>query len=190
MHSSFRAMSTDQVKMITLVANNFDLVAARRWIAACALGRDVRVLSFAERRSRFSTKLDVTVAGHPRRIREFYDDVRGDAWTADSGGDLADAIIFPILVEGARAIRRKWQSRHDPPLDRAPAADERASRTIVFWKWEEARAGGEPVGPVWVETYVRGEREPVASEEWPNWARRSDAVAYAREHGFDFLPDE
>lgn len=182
-------MGIEQEKKITLVANNLDLVRARRYVAAAAFDRDVRVISFEERRSRFSTKLDVTVAGHPRRIRAFHDDVRGDGWWEASGGDLLGSLAVDLLVEGFRVARRKWQGRHDPPLDQSPP-DAALPRTVVFWRWEQAQPVGEAVGPVWVETYARGEREPLKSEQWSNWARRSEALAYAREHGFAFFPDE
>lgn len=181
-------MSIEQETKITLVANKLDLVRARRHLAAAAFDRDLRVVSFEERRSRFSTKLDVTVVGHPRRIREFHDDVRGDGWGA-SGGDLLGSIAVGLLVEGFRGARRKWQGRHDPPLEQSQR-DAALPRTIVFWRGEQAQPDGESVGPVWVETYAPGELEPQKSEEWPNWARRSEALAYAREHGFVFFPDE
>jgi hypothetical protein len=97
-------VASEQVKTITVIANNLSLAQARRQIAACAIDRGVRVLSFEERPSRPSTKLDVTVSGHPRRIREFHDDIRGDAWTAESSGDPLDFIVTATLV-GAEVAR-------------------------------------------------------------------------------------
>lgn len=182
-------MSGEQVKTITPIANNLSLAEARRRIAACAIDRGVR-LSLEERPSRLSTKLDVTVSGHPGRIREFHDDVRGDGWTADSS-DLVGSLATGVLVEGIRTAKRRWQGRHDPPLpDDAGGSRPGAARTTVYWKWEDAGPDGQGVGPVWIETYAQGQTKPVKSEEWPQWARRSEAVAYAEEHGFVFLPDE
>jgi hypothetical protein len=184
---------TEQVKAITLIANNVDVVDARRHVAGCAICRDLRVVSFDERRGRLSTKLDVTVAGDPQRIREFHDDVRGDAWTQSAAGNPVDSIITDIAVSGFRAARRKWQGRHDRSPEEegsGEASTPSRARTVVYWRWEEGAKGGEPVGRVWVDTYAAGETYPETSEQWPEGTRRADALAYAREHGYVFFPDE
>ena len=130
----------------------------------------------------------MTVAGHPRRIREFHDAVRGDGWLGGAGGSPVDWIVTELVVEGFRAAKRKWQGRHDPPLGAVAKPD--GARTVVCWRWERLDPDGEPVGPVCVDTYVDGDREPVESQEWPDWTRRSEALAYASEHDFQFFPDE
>ncbi len=83
---------------------------------------------------------------------------------------------------------RKWQGRNDPPLDVGP--DPTVPRTTVYWKWETAGPDGEPIGPVWVDTYEGRNVKPLKSERWAESARRTEALAYAREHGFAFFPDE
>jgi len=180
--------SDEQVKSIKLVTN--DAVSAQRWVGACAIAHGLRVVSYNERRSRLSTKLQVVVSGHPRYIREFHNDVRGNGWAGGGGGDLLGEILVGAVVSGFRAARRSWQARHDPPLEEDHSEFAVASpQTILFWTWRQ-QEDGDAVGPVWVETYAPGQRDPLKSEEWPNWARRSEALAYAREHGFVFLPDE
>lgn len=180
--------SAEQEKTITLVSVD-DIARTRRWLGAWAIAHQLKVLSFEEHRGRLTHELRMTVVGHPTDIREFHDDVRGDAWTAESGGDLFDAFVTPIVVSGLRSARRKWQGRHDPPRSSEVRPTD-GSRTVLYWKWEEAGDDGGGFGPVWVDRYERGSVEPDSSEEWSQWARRADAVAYAREHGFTFLPDE
>lgn len=182
-------MSAEQEKTITLVSVEPNLAFTRRWLGAWAIAHDLKVLRFEEHRGRLSTELKITVAGHPADMREFHEDVRGDAWTAESRGDLIDALITPIVVGGLRGAKRKWQGRHDPPRASAASTPD-APRTVVYWKWEEAGEDGTGLGPVWVDRYEPGALEPNESEEWPQWVKRADASAYAREHGFTFFPDE
>ncbi len=101
-------LSGERVKSIKLVTN--DPVSARRWVGACAIAHGLRVVSYNERRSWLSTKLEVVVSGHPRYIREFRDDVRGDGWSAGSG-DLLSFIVEDLVVSGFRAARRSWHAR-------------------------------------------------------------------------------
>jgi hypothetical protein len=192
-------VGSEQVKKITLIANNFDVVQARRHIAGCAIGRDLRIVSFEEERGRLSTKVHVTVAGHPRRVREFHSDVRGSGsfdpfqgagTSGDLLGDLVLGVVVAGMAAGAKTGWRKWQERRDPPSGTEDASTPIQARTVVYWKWEEGGSGGEPLGPVWVDRYAAGETEPESSEEWSGWARRADALAYAREHGYVFFPDE
>lgn len=35
-----------------------------------------------------------------------------------------------------------------------------------------------------VDTYLAGQEEPSKSEDWPQWVKRSEALAFAQEHGF------
>jgi hypothetical protein len=183
-------VSVEREKTITLVSIvASDLPLTRRWLGAWAIAHDLKVLRFEEHRKRLSTDLKVTVAGHPADIREFHDDVRGDAWTADSDGDPIDWIITPIVVGGLRAAKRKWQARNDPPRG-SSASRLDGPRTVVYWKWEEAGEDGAGFGPVWVDRYETGAIEPYESEEWPHWVKRADALAHAREHDFTFFPDE
>ena len=72
-------MSAEATKKITLFGDAFDIARARREVGSCALVCGVTVLSFDEYPGHIRTKLVVTVSGHPRRVREFHDMVRGDA---------------------------------------------------------------------------------------------------------------
>ncbi len=125
----------------------------------------------------------------PSVHQRVHDDVRGDGWSAGSG-DLLSFVVEDLVVSGFRAARRSWHARRDPPLggDRSESAVA-SPQTVVFWSWRQ-QEDGDAAGPVWVETYAPGQHDPLKSEEWPNWARRSEALAYAQEHGFAFLPDE
>lgn len=154
--------SGERVKGIKLVTN--DPVSARRWVGACAIAHGLRVVSYNERRSWLSTKLEVVVSGHPRYIREFHDDVRGDGWSASSG-DLFSFIVEDLVVSGFRAARRSWHARRDPPLEEDHSESAIASpQTIVFWSWRQ-QEDGDAVGPVWVETYAHGQQDPLKSQE-------------------------
>lgn len=181
-------MSAEQTKTITLFGDTFDIAQSRRAVGSAALACGVTVVSLDEQPGHISTKLVVTVSGHPRRIRAFHDLVRGDAWSANAGGGILDGIVIGITVEGFRFVKRKWQGRSDPPMDAAP--DPSVPRTTVYWRWERQGSDGEAVGPVWVDTYDGKDLNPASSEEWPQPARRSEALAFAREHGFAFFPDE
>lgn len=110
-------MSADQTKTITLVSNNWDVEMARQKIAMRADERHVQVLAIEEQPSRMTTKLVVTVGGHPKRIREFHDDLRD---SGGGGGSVADQILGRVLTDGWRAATRRWQGRHDPPLPDDP----------------------------------------------------------------------
>ena len=182
----FLAVSAEQTKTITLFGDAFDIARSRREVGSCALACGVTVVSFDERLGRVQTKLVVTVSGHPRRIREFHDMVRGDAWSASGG--IIDGIVMAATVEGLRFVKRRWQGRHDPPEDVAP--DPTVPRTTVYWRWESAGPDGEGIGTVWVDTYEGRNTTAASSEQWPHQARRCEALAYAREHGFAFFPDE
>lgn len=123
-------MSAEETKTITLFGDAFDIARSRREVGSCALACGVTVVSFDERPGHLQTKLIVTVRGHPRRIREFHDMVRGDAWSAYSGGGILDGIVMGVTVESFRFAKRKWQGRNDPPLDAAP--DPAMPRTTVY----------------------------------------------------------
>jgi hypothetical protein len=181
-------MSTDETKSITLFGDAFDIARSRRAVGSAAITCGVTLVSFDEKPGHINSKLVVTVAGHPRRVREFHDLVRGDAWSANAGGGILDGLVMGVTVEGFRFARRKWQGRNDSPLDAGP--DPTVPRTTVYWRWERDGPGDEPIGPVWVDTYEGKSIDPISSEEWPERVRRSDALAYAREHGFTFFPDE
>jgi hypothetical protein len=181
-------MSLDVTKTITLFGDRFDIARSRREVGSAALACEVSVVSIDEQEKHLSTKLVVTVSGHPRRVREFHDMVRGDAWSSSSNGDLIGGIIVGASVEGFRFVKRKWRGRNDPQLDSAP--DSTVPRTTVYWKWETADADREPMGQVWVDTYEGKSLSPIRAEQWPQPVRRSEALAYAREHGFAFFPDE
>lgn len=68
-------------------------------------------MSIEEQEKHLSTKLVVTVSGHPSGVREFHDMVRGDAWSTSSNGDLIGGILIGATVEGFRFAKRKWQGR-------------------------------------------------------------------------------
>lgn len=199
-------MSLEQKKTIKLVGSNLDVVEARMQIAAAAITHNVRLIAADERRSRMSTSYSVTVAGHPRRIREFHEELRGSCgtgswlnnWNFDSGDDLLFGIAAAVVVGGVGALvdkgHKKWQARNDPPLtaglDAQDPDSEAGVRTTVHWKWEQMLANGDAVGPARVSIYFAGEDEPAASKDWPNWVKRTEALAYAQEHGFLFAPQD
>ena len=114
--------------------------------------------------------------------------MRGDALSATTSADFIDTLITPVLVSGFRSAKRRWQGRSDPPLD--AAGDAEGPRTVVYWKWVEAGPHGTGVGPVCIDRYAVGNVQPYESEDWGQWVERADALAYAREHGFTFFPDE
>lgn len=180
--------AAEETKTITLFGDAFDIAQSRREVGSCALACGVTVVSFDEHPGHIRTKLVVTVSGHPRRIREFHDMVRGDAWSASPGGWIIDDIVIGATVEGFRFVKRKWQGRNDPPLD--PEHDPTKPRTTVYWRWESEGPDGEAIGPVWVDEYEGTGSKPARSEHWPQSVRRSEALAFAREHGFAFFPDE
>lgn len=181
-------MSAEETKTITLFGDAFDMARSRREVGSCALACGVTVVSFDEHPGHIQTKLNVTVSGHPRRVREFHDMVRGDAWSAYSGGGIFDGLVMAATVEGLRFVKRKWQGRNDPPED--AAQDPTIPRTTVYWRWESAGPDGDGIGTVWVDTYEGRNTTAVKSEQWPQQTRRPEALAYAREHGFAFFPDE
>jgi hypothetical protein len=181
-------MSVGETKTITLFGDPFDIARSRREVGWCALACGVTVVSFEEHPGHIQTKLIVTVSGHPGRIREFHDMVRGDAWSAYSGGGIFDGLLTAATVGGFRFIKRKWQGRDDPPED--VAQDQPIARTTVYWRRESAGPDGAGIGTVWVDTYEGKNSTAVTSEQWPRQTRRSEALAYAREHGFAFFPDE
>jgi hypothetical protein len=199
-------MDTDEEKTFQLSANKLDLAEARMRIAAAATEHNVRLLSIEEHRSRLWINLDVTVTGHPQNVRDFHSAVGGGGsgggltssgwwlWGGDGGlddfafgvvVDIADEVLKPVV----QRARRKWQSRHDPPLPEShPKLGPGDARTTVTWTWKQMLPDGDAVGPVRVETYVAGQDEPVESEDSPNWMKRSHAVALCAEHNFVFLP--
>jgi hypothetical protein len=203
---SLCAMSLEQKKTFKLVGSNLDVVEARMRIAAAAITHNVRLLAADERRTRFSTSYAVTVAGHPRRIREFHEGVRGDVgadwWLNDlefdSGDDLLVGIVAVAVVGGVGALvgkgHKKWQARNDPPLTGEMDVEDSTSasgvRTSVHWRWERMLPDGDAVGPVQISIYFDGQDEPAASKDWPNWVKRSEALAFSQEHGFVFAPQD
>jgi hypothetical protein len=115
-------MSVDVTKVITLLGDRLDVARSRRAIESAALNSDVTIVSIEEQQQRLSTKLVVTVSGHPRCVREFHDTVRGDALSSSGAGDgdVIGGIVVAASVEGFRFLKRKWQGRNDPPLDTGP----------------------------------------------------------------------
>ena len=180
-------MGGEMTRTITLFGDRFDVARSRRQVGSAAITCGVTVVSIEEQEHHLSTQLVVTVSGASSRVREFHDMVRGDGWSI-SNGDLLSGIVIGATVEGLRFAKRKWQGRNDPPLH--AGLDPNAPLTTVYWKWDAADPSGEPMGPVWVETYQGKSLDPIQSEQWPEPVRRSEALAYAREHGFAFFPDE
>ena len=198
-------MSTEQVKTFSLLANNLDIREARMSIAAAAIANSVRLLSVEERRKRMKTSLEVTVAGHPQRLREFHKDVgggKGDGmwWATVLGPNdnpfALDDILADLVVAGSsKAIGKvwnKWQARHDPPLDDdgqlSPTMD--GVRTIVHWIWETGSTEADASGSMEVGIYLKDEEQAIATKQWPEWIKRTEALAYAQERGFEFAPQD
>jgi hypothetical protein len=182
------AVGADQTKKITLYGDTSYIAGVRREVGSAALACGVTVVSFEEHSGPISTKLVVALSGHPRRIRDFHDLMRGDGLSTDSQW-IIDGVVIDFAVGGFRSLRRKWQDRNDPPLDSGPD-DPFLRRTTVYWRWEQEGSDGEGIGAVWVDTYDGKGSTPVSSEQWPQSARRSEALSYAQEHGFAFFPDE
>lgn len=139
-----RANFPDLVRTVRTKSGKFVLTAlSADGRSGCAIGRDVRVLAFEERHKLLSTELEVTVAGHPRRVREFHQDVSGSAIAGThrigSGDDLLGDVVAWIVVEGVSAVGsaawHKWQARNDPPLESDDLSTSLRARTVVFWKW-------------------------------------------------------
>jgi hypothetical protein len=178
----------EDVKTFKLSSTKLDLLQGRVQIAAEAIGNDVRVLSIEERPGRVWVELDVTVAGHPRRVREFHDSMKSSAW---DGGGFED-LMFEVVVGGLWALgRKKWYDHRYPPVpNRNDAPSVAELRTAVEWKREQLLPDGDATGPVRVSIYRADEDTPSWTEEWPHWVKRSEALAYAQEHDYLFAPQD
>ena len=56
----------------------------------------------------------------------------------------------------------------------------------MSWKWERMLPDGDAVGPVVICRYLDRQEEPETVDEWARWVKRSEARAFAEEHGFIF----
>jgi hypothetical protein len=182
-----------QEKTITLISNNSDVVLTRRAIAADAILHDLRLVSFDEKRGHMTTTFDVTVAGHPRRIREYRDARRNEHSSWGGGGDIGDLVfefLFDlIVVPPYQALRRRWQGRNDPPLEQGRFVGLEGIRAIVNWTRVSEDASGEPLGMVTIDMYSYG-KATTDGQEWPEPVRRSIAQAYAAEHDYILIVDD
>jgi hypothetical protein len=193
-------MSSDEVKSFKTTLKTAAVPEMRRRIGAAASASGVRVLSLEERPDgRSSTKVEWSVAGHPSQIREFGEELYpGQSWLSMGGGDLVDVAVEaamdlvgePLL----KAVSERWHRRRDPPFPEDVVPGPGEARTTVTWKWERLLPDGDAVGPVAVCAYGAGQDEPTTVNEWPQWVKRSEAQAFAKEHSFVFephdLPDE
>jgi hypothetical protein len=185
---------SEEVKTFKWTPQNAGVPEIRRRIAAAAAAGEVRVISLEESPAgRGWTKIEVTVAGHPSQVRAFNDELHGGA--SSSGSNLSDLVIdlaTEVVFEPIwKAARDKWHKRREPPLrdpEARPGPGE--ARTTVSWTWERMLSDGDAVGPVRVDTYVAGQEEPSESEDWPQWVKRSEALAFAQEHGHVFAPQD
>jgi hypothetical protein len=117
------------------------------------------------------TKFVLTVAGHPRRIREYRDALRDEHPSVGGGGDFGD-VIFGLLFElfvapGLRSLKRSWQGRNDPPIEQGRFAGLNGVRAIVNWSYVSTNAAGEPLGTVTIDMYSKGQPVTGPAHHWP-----------------------
>jgi hypothetical protein len=137
-------VAASEERTVTVVVDSLTIGSEHQRILATAAKHRVSVGGMTAKKRRRLTRttvMDVTVSGHPRRIREFHDDVRGNPWPDGmSGGpglaDMAvglvlDVVIAEAVIPGYRAARRKWQGRNDPPLEDDSEVDRGADTSNV-----------------------------------------------------------
>ncbi|MCL2419484.1 MAG: hypothetical protein FWD04_09340 [Conexibacteraceae bacterium] len=196
-------MSTEeQVKTFKVTPRKTAASARRMEIGSAATATGVRVVSLEEASAgRNWTKIEVTVAGHPSQIRAFHKELFPDGGGSmtefelfQGGGgldDVAFGLVMDLVVDPAfKAVRERWRRHRDPPLPGNVEPGPGQARTTVTWRWEQTLADGDAAGPVVICRYAEGEDEPETTEEWPNWIRRSQALAFAKEHNFVFEPHD
>jgi hypothetical protein len=185
-------MSTDEVKTFKFTPAHAGVAEIRVRIATAATASDVRLLSLEETRKRSSTLIEVIVAGHPSQIRRFKDELNAGGGGGYGAGldDLVGGLAIDLVLDPlAKVARERWYRLRGetPPAVHVPPGEGEA-RTTVAWKWEEMLPTGEGVGPVRVCTYLDEQAEPETTEDWPESVKRTEALAYAQEHGFVFMP--
>jgi hypothetical protein len=93
---------------------------------------------------------------------------------------------------------REWAASRGSEADKARPASAvipvvgggTVARTTLVWKWEDDGPEGEGVGPVWIDSLDADPDKPERSQPWDQWVRRSEAQAFAQEHGYEFFADE
>jgi hypothetical protein len=187
---------------LTLVANNSDVVLMRRNTAADVIAHQLRLVSFDEDRGRLTTKLKVTVAGHPLHIRQYREALRGQnssaGWSLDGSGgadDLLFGIVAEVVVDAVvapsyRAAKHRWQGRNDPPLDQDALTALDRTRTIVNWTRVAGDLMADPLGSVTLDLFVPDSPTSHETQEWLEPVRRSVAQAYAAEHDHIFVVED
>ena len=117
-----RGMSVEKTKTFKVTPKHAGVPEWRMRIGAAADLSGVRVVSLEETPSgRSSTKVEVTVAGHPSQIRSFQDELFPvTPGGASGGGDLSqiafDAAIEFVVDPVWKAAREKWYRRREAPL--------------------------------------------------------------------------
>ena len=192
----------EQVKTFKVTPRTAAVADRRKDIGYAVDVSGVRVVSIEESSSgRSWTKIEVTVAGHPSQVRAFKKELfpgDGESMTEyellRSGGGLDDVgfgLVMDLVIDPAfKAVRERWRRHRDPPLPGNVEPGPGQARTTVHWKWEQALPDGDAAGPVVICHYAEGEHEPETTEEWPHWIRRSQALAFAKEHNFVFEPHD
>jgi hypothetical protein len=193
----------EEVKTFKVTPRTTAVPTRRMEIASAATASGVRLVSLDETSAgRTWTKIAVTVAGHPSQIRAFHKELfpDGDGSMTEfelfrGGGDglddMAFGLVMDLVVDPAfKVVREQWRRRRDPPLPGNVDPGPGQARTTVNWKWEQTLPNGDAAGPVVICRYAEGQDDPETTEEWPQWIRRSQALAFAKEHNFVFEPHD
>ena len=97
---------------ITLIAEEFNLPAAREGIAAWARALELRVDAVDECPGRFSTEISVTLTGPSNQIEVFRDRLGGSGLSSSNHNPLDFLITIPLEL-GLEKLRRSRRARSE-----------------------------------------------------------------------------